>query len=107
METTIQTLNEREAAKLLKSQPAAAPAKAGPSARAKMIAAGALGALLIAGGAYYFATRGWVSTDDASIEGHIVPVSAKVQGHIVKVLVADNQTVARGDVLAELDSQDY
>lgn len=111
METTVQTLNGSgetlEASKLLKTHAVAAPAKTGTSTRAKAIAAAALGALLIGAGGYFAATRGWVSTDDAFIEGHIVPVSAKVQGHIVKVLVEDNQTVAQGDLLAEIDSADY
>jgi membrane fusion protein (multidrug efflux system) len=111
METTVETLNGSEeaveAAKLLKTHPVAAPAKAGMSTRAKAIAAAAIGALVLGAGGYFAATRGWVSTDDAFIEGHIVPVSAKVQGHVVKVLVDDNQTVAKGDVLAEIDSQDY
>lgn len=110
METTVQTSNGSgetlEASKLLKTH-AAAAAKTGPSARAKAIAAAAAGVLLLGAGGYYAATRGWVSTDDAFIEGHIVPVSAKVQGHIVKVLVDDNQTVAQGDILAEIDPADY
>lgn len=111
MESTAQTLNgsgqTAEAAKTLKTQPAAAPAKTGPSARTKTIAAGAALLLLAGAGVYFAATRGWVSTDDAFIEGHVVPVSAKVQGHVVKVLVDDNQTVAEGDLLAEIDAQDY
>lgn len=111
METTTQTLNGSGetpgVSKALKNQPAAAPGKPGPSARAKAIAAALAGVLLLGAGGYFAATRGWVSTDDAFIEGHIVPVSAKVQGHIVKVLVDDNQTVSKGDVLAEIDASDY
>lgn len=46
------------------------------------------------------------STDDAFIEAHVIPVSAKVSGHVLRVLVDDNQVVKAGDVLAELDARD-
>jgi membrane fusion protein (multidrug efflux system) len=47
--------------------------------------------------------RGSESTDDAFIEGHVVAVSPTVAGRVVQVLVADNQHVAAGELLAELD----
>jgi len=47
------------------------------------------------------------STDDAQVDGHIYPVSARVGGTVVKVLVDDNQRVAAGTVLVELDTKDY
>ncbi len=49
----------------------------------------------------------WVSTDDAFIEGHVSPISPKVSAHVLKVLVNDNQTVTAGDLLIELDPNDY
>jgi membrane fusion protein (multidrug efflux system) len=53
----------------------------------------------------YFSIR--ESTDDAQVDGHIYPVSARVGGTVVKVLVEDNQHVAVGTVLVELDTKDY
>jgi membrane fusion protein (multidrug efflux system) len=53
----------------------------------------------------YFSIR--ESTDDAQVDGHIYPVSARVGGTVVKVLVDDNQQVAAGTVLVELDTKDY
>ncbi len=53
----------------------------------------------------YFSIR--ESTDDAQVDGHIYPVSARVGGTVVKVLVEDNQHVAAGTVLVELDTKDY
>ena len=66
----------------------------------------ALGAIGWGGSAWYASfTR--VSTDDAYVEGSITPVSAKVGGHIVEMLVRDNQSVKKGDLLLRVDPRDY
>ena len=49
----------------------------------------------------------YVSTDDAFIEGHVVPISPKVSTHVTKVPVSDNQEVKAGDLLVELDANDF
>lgn len=67
-----------------------------------VIIAGAL-----ATGAYLFLHRGQESTDDASIEAHVVTLSTKVPGYVKSVNVRDNQTVKAGDVLLEIDPADY
>jgi membrane fusion protein (multidrug efflux system) len=46
-------------------------------------------------------------TDDAYITGHIHQVSAGVAGPLLEVLVDDNQTVKRGQVLARVDPQEF
>ncbi len=46
-------------------------------------------------------------TDDAQIDGHIYPVSARIGGHVVAVNTDINQVVSRGQVLVELDPSDY
>src|ERR1017187_8106986 len=53
------------------------------------------GLLLIVAAGVFFWVRGWnhVSTDDAQVDGHIVPVSSKVYSNVVEVLVNDNQQV--------------
>ena len=48
-----------------------------------------------------------ISTDDAEVDGHIVPVSSKVYSNVVEVLVNDNQQVKQGQVLVRLDPRDY
>jgi membrane fusion protein (multidrug efflux system) len=48
-----------------------------------------------------------VSTDDAYVTAHLVPVSARVSGTVIEVLVNDNQDVKAGDVLVRLDPKDY
>ena len=47
------------------------------------------------------------TTDDAQIDGHINPVSAKVGGTVSRVLVEDNQRVEAGALLVEIDPRDY
>ena len=53
----------------------------------------------------YFAS--YESTDDAQIDGHLNPVSARVSGHVQKLLVSDNQYVEAGAPLVQIDSRDY
>src|SRR5450830_1956850 len=47
------------------------------------------------------------STDDAQIEGHIVPVLARVGGYVSAVETDDNATVVAGAVLVRIDSTEY
>ncbi|MFH1033950.1 MAG: HlyD family secretion protein [Pseudomonadota bacterium] len=46
-------------------------------------------------------------TDNAFIDGTIVPVSAQVSGKVVRVMVSDNQEVSQGQPLLEIDPSDY
>ena len=86
---------------------ATAAAKPGRfSGRGRWLAIGAL--ILVAGiGVYMWRTSGRQSTDDAQIDGHITQVAARVGGTVIKVHVKENQPVAAGDVLIELDPRDY
>ena len=71
-------------------------------------AAGGAALAAMAGGALYFVLAApSVSTDDATIEGHVIPVSAKISGHVARVRIDDNQVVKAGDVLAEIDPRDF
>jgi membrane fusion protein (multidrug efflux system) len=54
--------------------------------------------------AYYAARE---STDDAEVDGHIVPISPRISGTITEVLVNDNQLVKAGDPLVRLDRADF
>lgn len=64
--------------------------------------------LLIGAGAYFWwHGRNRVSTDDAQVDGHIAPISAKVSGSVEAVLVEINQHVSAGQVLVKLDPRDY
>jgi membrane fusion protein (multidrug efflux system) len=46
-------------------------------------------------------------TDDAQIDGDIVPLSARINGHVQQVDVIEGQMVHAGDVLAVLDQKEY
>ncbi len=70
-----------------------------------LAAAGAV--LLAAGTAYWHYAQGHESTDDASIETHVIPISSKVSGQIQSVGVEDNQHVDKGAPLLEIDPRDY
>src|SRR5258707_4831461 len=47
------------------------------------------------------------STDDAQIDGHLNPLSARVSGHVEKLLVNDNQYVEASAPLVQIDSRGY
>ena len=51
--------------------------------------------------------QGRVSTDNAQIDGHVVPVASKIYGTVAEVLVRDNQMVRKGQVLVRIDARDY
>ena len=75
--------------------------------RARMYLVGAI-LLLIVGG--YFAWRyltSYENTDDAQVDGHLMPLSPRISGYIIKVNVDDNQFVPAGTILAEIDPKDY
>lgn len=63
--------------------------------------------LLVIGFFAYRYFTSYESTDDAQVDGHINSVSARVSGHVVKLNVQDNQYVAAGTVLVEIDPADY
>ncbi len=54
---------------------------------------------------YYYVV--YERTDDAYIEGTIVPIAPQVSGKVVKVYVDYNQRVKRGEPLVEIESDDY
>ena len=89
------------------SQPVSAEASAAPSTSKamRMLMIGTPIALLLLGGVW-FVNRNHVSTDDAQVDGHLVPVSSRVYGSVEKVLVEDNQAVKAGDPLVAIDPRD-
>ena len=54
---------------------------------------------------HYYST--FETTDDAQVDDHINPISARVGGYILTVNVNDNQYVDAGTVLAQIDPKDY
>lgn len=48
-----------------------------------------------------------ISTDDAFVDGHVYVIAPKISGTIRGIMVKDNQQVAKGDLLVEIDPTDY
>src|ERR1700722_5379309 len=46
-------------------------------------------------------------TDDATVRANVIGIAPRVRGLIVKLHVQDNQAVKEGDVLFEIDPEDY
>jgi membrane fusion protein, multidrug efflux system len=51
--------------------------------------------------------RSHQSTDNAQVDGHIVPVIAKVGGYVQTVTVAENDSVRAGQLLVQIDDAEY
>ena len=47
------------------------------------------------------------STDDAFVEGRLVSIAPRVSAPVIRLLVDDNQMVKKGDLLVELDPNDF
>jgi membrane fusion protein, multidrug efflux system len=68
----------------------------------------AAGLLVLAGTTYWFiSTAAYETTDDATVEAHVIQVSPKVSAHVKTVYFDDNYQVKRGELLIELDPRDY
>jgi membrane fusion protein, multidrug efflux system len=67
----------------------------------------ALAALAVVGVRHWLFGRTHVSTDDAQVDGHIIPVLPKAGGFVTRVRVDENQPVKVGDTLVVLDDRDY
>jgi membrane fusion protein, multidrug efflux system len=76
-----------------------------PGARIILIVAVVV--LLIGGFFAYEYFQTYESTDDAEVDGHLMPLSARISGYVNKVNVDDNQQVKAGTVLAEIDPKDF
>ena len=72
--------------------------------------------VLLAAAVVFTITRNWNSweggrieqvTDDAYVRGDITPLSTKVAGLVKEVPVSDYQSVGKGDLIAQLDDDDY
>lgn len=69
-------------------------------------------AIALAGGGYWGYTR-WTwasaheSTDNAQVDGHIVPVIARVGGYVREVNATENQHVAGAATLVAIDDREY
>jgi membrane fusion protein (multidrug efflux system) len=84
----------------------ASPAPPPKRSRRKLLIAGTLLVLIAVPVFLWVSSWNRVSTDDAQVDGHIIPVSSKIYGNVREVLVNDNQAVKQGQVLVRLDARD-
>ena len=64
--------------------------------------------IVVAIGAYWFiSSLGYVTSDDAYIDGNRLNVSSKILGRVVKLYVDERDSVKAGQLVAELDSTDF
>jgi membrane fusion protein, multidrug efflux system len=92
------------------TQPSSSNAENGKprGSRRRILVLFTIGALIVAGAtAWYVNNAGYETTDDATIEAHVIQVSPKVAAHVKAVHFDDNYQVKRGDLLIELDPRDF
>jgi membrane fusion protein, multidrug efflux system len=93
--------------------PAEAPAKPSPKSNEWRKVAGQMISIAVVFGAVVLALWVWniteqhPRTDDAVARANVVGVVARAPGQIIKLNVQDNQEVKAGDVLFEIDPDDY
>jgi membrane fusion protein (multidrug efflux system) len=88
--------------------PAAPPAEKPPRSRRRFIIMGAVPALLLAVGGYFWLTGGrYASTDNAYVQQDKVTITADVSGRIVDVASRENDTVVAGQLLFRIDPEPY
>src|ERR1700722_10127610 len=63
--------------------------------------------VIVSGGLFLSNSLAWESTDDAQVNGHIMPLSARINGYVLEVPVIEGQLVHAGDVLVTIDPKDY
>jgi membrane fusion protein (multidrug efflux system) len=78
------------------------------SKRRKTVLIGSAALVLVVGAVVLWRYFGsYESTDDAQVDVHLYPISARISGYVTKVNVEDNQYVHKGDVLVEIDPRDF
>lgn len=63
--------------------------------------------VVIAAGYFVWNTFRFEDTDDAQVDAHVMPLSARINGNIKAVHVIEGQLVHAGDLLMTIDPQDY
>ena len=96
----------------IEARPASSPGKraAAPGGQSRivfMVMGVALLGLLGFGAKRWWFARSHVSTDNAQVDGHIIPILPKVGGFVAEVRVRENQDVKAGDTLVVLDDRDF
>ena len=81
------------------------PARRSSKRRRNLLILAAIALVLIGGVFLWRHLSSYESTDDAQVDVHLYPVSARVSGYVVQVNVNDNQWVEKGTLLVEIDPE--
>lgn len=89
--------------------PATKPPVVYPSRRShkRWMIGGAVVVVLVGSIFLWHYLSGFESTDDAQVDVHLYPVSARISGYVQAVHVGDNEYVQQGAPLVEIDPEDY
>lgn len=89
--------------------PAATPPRVYPRRRShkRWIIVASMVVLLVGGIFLWHYLSGFETSDDAQVDVHLYPVSARIPGYVQAVYVQDNEYVQEGTTLVEIDPKDY
>jgi multidrug resistance efflux pump len=83
------------------------PDKQSKIRRKRILANSAVMVLVIAGGYFAWNAFHYENTDDAQIEGHVMPLCPRVNGRIKSVYVTEGQLVHAGEAMITIDPEEY
>src|SRR5438034_8262268 len=108
MATTMEPETQTPARPGPRSSTPSSPARPKSSRRTVFMVMGAVVlALTVFGVRKWWFSRSHVSTDNAQVDGHIIPILPKVGGFVAEVRARENATVRAGDTLVVLDDRDF
>jgi membrane fusion protein (multidrug efflux system) len=81
--------------------------KASGARRKKMLLFPIAVVVAVVGAYFVWNAFRYENTDDAQVDGHIMPLSARITGHVEKVNFIEGQIVHAGGVLVVIDPSDY
>jgi membrane fusion protein (multidrug efflux system) len=64
-------------------------------------------AVLLAAGYFIRNAFRYENTDDAQVDGHIMPLSARINGYVLEIPVIEGQLVRAGEVVVTIDPKDF
>jgi len=78
-----------------------------PRSRRRFIIIGVVAVLVVGALLFWWHSTYYEDTDDASVDGHLVQISARVSGHVKYLYVNQNQYIDAGVRMLEIDPADY
>jgi multidrug resistance efflux pump len=88
-------------------QPDSKHAKQSRILRKRILAISTVIVLVIAGGYFTWNAFHYEDTDDAQVEGHVMPLCPRVSGRIKAVYVNEGQLVHAGEAIMSIDPEEY